>query len=238
MKRLLSIYSLTALAALFLFGCKTSTEPSTENPVSVVHPAVGSSYTYHSTTKDSSGATTDQSDYTQTVTAVNVAVAGRTDAIQLEATNSSEPSYYAIQSNGDVMVYMGDPTGMSDAPTTWVKLPFSGGAGSSVTLADTTGDLFGIGLQVHMVLSLTTTSAGSEAITTAGKTFNARKAKMSVKIQMTIAGQTSTTSIDQYAWLAPEIGNLVKTDQPSYRDPSTGAASDSQTDILTSYTVK
>jgi hypothetical protein len=239
MKRIYTAYALTALVAIFFFGCKTATEPTSGGGnITVVHPAVGSSYTYHSTTKDSTGATKDQSDYTQTVSAVNVAIGGRTDAIQLDATNSTDPEYYAIAANGDILVYMGDPSGMSDAPHTWVKMPFSGGAGTSITLIDTTGDMLGIGVPVHMVLSLTTSADGAESVTAAGKTFNALKANMSVKLQMTVATQTFTTTMDQYAWLAPEIGNIVKTDQPSYRDASTGQTSDSQTDILTSYTLK
>jgi hypothetical protein len=117
-------------------------------------------------------------------------------------------------------------------------VPFSGGAGSNVTVIDTTGDILGIGFPVHMVMSVATSAAGSESLTAAGKTFSTKKAKMTVSVTFSALGQSSSASIDQYLWFANEIGNMVKTDQPGYKDPTTSATQDSQTDILTSYTLK
>jgi hypothetical protein len=239
MKRSLPPYGAALLLSLTIFGCRSSTEPliATSNGNSS-HPAVGSSYSYLSTARDSTGVVIDDHEYTQSVTAVNVALGGRTDATQLVDADAADTTYYAIQTNNDVLVYMGDPTGMSSAADIWVKLPFSGGAGVTMPMMDTTADIFGMGIPVHIVMTMTTKAAGSELVGTAGKTFNARKATMTVSMQMSLAGQTSTTTILQNFWYAPEIGNFVKMEQPTYIDGMSSAKSDSRVDVLSAYTLK
>jgi hypothetical protein len=120
----------------------------------------------------------------------------------------------------------------------WVRLPFSGGTGMTATLFDSTADFFDIGLPIHMVTRMSTTSAGSESITTAGSTFNTRKAKIASTVQMTATGMNVSSTDESYFWLAPTIGNLVKIESPSSKDPMTDETSDSKIDILTSYSLK
>ncbi|MDB5033948.1 MAG: hypothetical protein JWQ98_1189 [Chlorobi bacterium] len=221
----------TALLALGMFSAGCSQGPSTAE--SIVHPKVGSGYTYTRSDLDSAGRPVPGTDttVTATVVAADTAIYGKTEVQKILESNNFWYLHY--EPNGDVSMCFDWKNNGPFAPR-WVILPFASGIPQNTVLADTT-------LQVandHTIDTVKIKFVAEVKKTGVDTVVIGSQKLLSEKVQLTIRtsdnGTSNTTTLDLE--FAPKVGFFSRKDD-GFVDQVTGKHG-TRMQMLKSFTLK
>ncbi len=220
--RFLTQISLAAAFAVLLGGC-VNAPPDVPT---VTKPAVGSSFTYVSYVKDSTGTNIPISEnyFTRVITATNVAVAGRTGATSYQEDGQTYNLFY--ETNGDVS-YLQPPIEYPGAnfpeipglpalsfPARWALFGLVNRRAHAIQGIDTALVLTIPGLPIPIPVTLKVSSitqyAGTDSLRVGSETLGTWKSTLSVvTVFNSPLGGGRTVTMDTL-WFAPKLGMFVK----------------------------
>lgn len=205
-------------------------------PVTYVQPKVGSTY-YHEDyeTDTTSGMPIASSrDTTVTIfTQVGTSFMGKTNVtvLSIEDKNGTSTNYLNYEANGDVSMY-GGPEGSLK----WLLLPVSSKSTQSLTLADTTIDLYGVSMRT--VISMTTSYSGTESMSVKGQALSVVKLNQAITSKVTVDTITTSNTFNSYIYYAPSIGFIAKTEVPIQLSPFDRSKQNGQVATLIDFILK
>jgi hypothetical protein len=196
-------------------GCPNSgSNPTNSNPVtlgSTVQPKVGSTFTFTTVSLDSNGNAISGSATTtvDSVVETGITYSGKTNVMHVASGVPgvySTDNYYSYESNGDISVNF--PNAAPLPP--WLSLPFHSSGATVQILVDSM-----IG-QSRLVEGDSVVTLGTFNTTVNGMVLPTVKLKMTVFLQTTAGGITSSSSLlTTYYSIAPSIGYFTELLLPS-----------------------
>ncbi len=233
---MLKYISLFIVLATFLSSCSKTDNPVTPGSSSFVQPKAGSSFTYDEYATDTTTAQPvpgSRDTSVQTIVQTGMTYNGKTNVTKIISVTSgnNDTSYINFESNGDLSVYI---NGLS-IPQKWFTFPTGSKSTNSVTLSDTTQDVFGVSIETKVVL--TASFVDNETMTVKGQFLSVTKIKQAFTITITTAGVPNIQSQNSFLYFAPSIGYVTKSETPVSTDLS-GAKAQGHLSILFDYTLK
>ena len=234
---MLKYLTLFLFLAAFLVSCKSS------NPVSpgssFTQPKAGSSFTFDEYSTDTTTGlpipgTRDTS--VQTFVQTGMSYKGKINVSEVvSVTSSSRDTFYLnFESNGDISEY--EP-GLS-ANFNWFTIPI-GSKTTSLLISEDTTISFG-GITEHTKSTVTISYVDDETMTVKGQSLSVTKLQLLAVSTQTVTppGTTTTTTDISFAYFAPSLGYLTKSETPVSTDPTSGTKSQGRLSILFDYTEK
>lgn len=200
----------------------------------VVNPGPGSSYTYDSWAVDTNGNSGTHADSTFTIMSNSLSYQSKTNVIQVREP-SGDISYYHMEANGDLSIFLDLASGGLPAPSQWFTIPLGSHKSKTVPLYDTTTQGFEVKIEAVSAY------AGPSSIAANGKTFATDQGSLAIVTTITVAGLfTQTQSHIVSIWFAKQLGFYAKrTDVDSTPSGLTGPAVTSSTNyVLKTYSIK
>jgi len=226
----------TLLLSLLIIILSSCSKDNPAAPVTFVQPKVGSTY-YHDDydTDTTSGMPIDSTRDTTvtTFTQVGTTFMGKTNVtvLSIEDKNGTSTNYLNYEANGDVSMY-GGPEGSLK----WLLLPVSSKSTQSLTLADTTIDLYGVSMRT--VVSMTTSYSGTESMSVKGQALSVVKLSQTITYKLTVDTITTSNTFNNYIYYAPSIGFIAKTEVPIQLSPFDRTKQNGQVATLIDFILK
>jgi hypothetical protein len=228
-------YTLIAAAILMSFAaCKSTSTSPNGGTTTITIPGTGSFFVTVSEDRDSTGMLMSSDTSTDVFQQTGLAIYGKTNVVQVVTMKDGiamDTGYIHYESNGDVSSYAGSNGAVFPGQSGWMMFPFASQGTVSSTF-DTTVS----GFLLHGVITLK--GAGSGSVTIHGKPFSTEKVNMTVTTSTNFGGQTISQTITATMQFAPELGDVVRTDQPSTRNPVNGAMEDANVQFVVDYLLK
>jgi hypothetical protein len=130
------------IAATLFAGCNSnSTDPGTSNSHPLISAKPGSTWNLELTQKDSTGADLSTPiEQFDSVVATGLDYMGKSNVVkvyQYTTSNGEQYGYYALESNGDLSMWLGG-VGQPGIKTGWLTMPFGTGNPTTTVILDTT----------------------------------------------------------------------------------------------------
>lgn len=197
-----------------LAGCST---PDAPDPL-IKSPGTGSSFTYKSHLKDSTGQKDPKSEQTllNTVGPTGLTYEGKSNVVSF--IEGVDTSYVVYEGNGDVTAYQPELTLPSPQmpfliiPGRWVTFPFGTKNPVAVPGYSTTTTLPMIPVPVTINVTGTTSYIGTENLQIGTETIATQKGLLTINSTVSsLIASGPVTSIDTF-WFAQKLGVFVKED--------------------------
>lgn len=234
-----SLFPLLLIGATFTQSCKeSSTDPGDGGGGTVTNnkPGAGSTYTcYARTTNNGTQKSADSVTYTVSISPTEIK--GKSNVYVFSSSNSGDdPRTIAYESNGNISILMPVIT-TSSQDAAWMTIPVTGSGGTTnLLVSDFDLDLFGT--PMHTSVKVSASFVGSENIAIGNKSYTAKKIKTTSTSVITIAGQNSSGTDDDFYWWISELGYYGKSEEGGQVDPVTSQADDLKTETLVHFDLK
>jgi len=224
-----------ASISLILAACSSNT--TTPTTVTVVQPKTGSTFTqeeFRTDTTTGAPIPSTRETFTYTLSRTGISFFGKSNVSELTNVEPTDTStiYFNYESNGDVSMFVHT----SETDGEWLLLPISSKTTSTVTVMDTTIDVFG--LQMKMKSTMTTSYAGTENFTVKGQAVSTMKIKNVILSSVSFAGGNTESTSEASFYFAPSLGYFTKMETPVFIDPNTGEKAEGSVSILIDYNLK
>lgn len=226
----------TLLLSLIIIVLSSCSKDNPAAPVTYVQPKVGSTYyhDYYNTDTTSGMPIASTRDTTIiTITEVGTSFMGKSNVavIQTRDANGTTTNLMNYEANGDVSMLA-----ITEGSSKWLLLPVSSKSAQSVTLMDTTIDLYGVSMR--SVATVATTYSGTESMTVKGQALSVVKLSQTFTYNVTANTITTTGSTKNYLYYAPSIGFFAKTEVPIQVSPFDREKQQGQVSTLIDYLLK
>ena len=210
---MLKYITLFVILGVVLSSCSKSSNPTGPGTTTYVQPKAGSFFTYDeyqtdTTTGQPVPGTRDTS--VQTFVQSGISYMGKTNVSEIVSASrmSHDTTYLNYESNGDLSVW--GSSGLSSTMS-WLLLPTGSKTSNSIT-SDTTVTILGITTETKTVFTLA--YVDDETMTIKGQSISVTKLKEMITLTVTTAGVPATQTQSSFAYFAPSLGYLTKTETP------------------------
>lgn len=206
MRAFLSFLLLAALCNT-LISC--TNEPENGDPgITIVHPKLGSTYTYKWSRLDGNGNVLSQYSTEDTVTTVlnaSASVMGKTGVTRFQSFGDFYNLVYGT--NGDVLLYIESDEGPIPM---WLTLPYGSKEQQTFTW-DSTLLIEGDEIAIHSEGNIS--YAGSSEVQVGSSSYQTDKATLSTSIHMTSGNKSATMDITVHYHFSKVLGYFVKVEE-------------------------
>lgn len=218
--------------ALLISGCAAETEPDFDGgPVTNTKPPVGSTYTFHQVVAENNGTLKSQDTVVYAVGISPVDIKGKSNIyVFANSVDPKDTRSIAYETNGNVSVLVPLVT-QSVQDVQWMTIPLTGSGGSKNLLLseiETTNS----GITTNAKLLASASLVGTENISVNGKTYSAKKVKVTNTVTVTTAGIPVSTNDDDFFWWIPDLGFYGKSEEGGLDDPTGYYGTDVTTETL------
>jgi hypothetical protein len=210
---MLKYITLFVILGAVLSSCSKSSNPSSPGSSAFTQPKAGSSFTFDEYQTDTTTGqpvlgTRDTS--VQTFIQTGISYMGKTNVSKIISVSNmtQDTTYLNYEANGDLSVW--GSSGLSSTMS-WLILPTGSKTSNSIT-SDTTVTILGIPTETKTVFTLA--YVDDETMTVKGQSISVTKLKEMITLTITTAGVPATQTQSSFAYFAPSLGYLTKTETP------------------------